>query len=139
MIRCLLRPLGLVLALSPALLLPACGEQGREKAKDIGRAIGEKAGASWASIREFTVEQKDQAVAFFATSKEALAEELEQAKARSAGWTEEAKASLDARWEDVQATYAKAREATGEGWATARDGFSAAVEAFREELRKHGD
>ncbi|MGE0191539.1 MAG: hypothetical protein AB7T63_05795 [Planctomycetota bacterium] len=130
-------PRRLTLALAAALLLPACGEQAKEKTKEIGHAIGEKAGATWASIRDFTVEKKDQAVEFFSKSKDALAEDFEKVKAKSADWSEGAKESLDHKWEQVQQTYAKAKDATGEGWATARDAFKAAVDAFKQELEKH--
>lgn len=133
------RFLPLAVAALALVALGACGEEAKQKAKDIGRTIGEKAGATWASIKEFTHEKKEQAVEFFSKSKDSLAEDFEKAKAKSAEWSADAKASLDSKWTDVQATYAKAKEATGEGWETARDAFAAAVDAFKQELKKHGE
>ena len=78
-------PFLLALLCGVLLLAAGCGDDAKQKAKDIGRTVGEKAGATWNSIRDFSAEKKDQAVAFFSKSKDTLAEQYEKAKEREPG------------------------------------------------------
>ena len=50
---------------------------------------------------------------------------------------EDAKGALADRWKDLEVAMAKAKEAGKDGWETARDGVTAAYEAFQAELKKH--
>jgi hypothetical protein len=131
---------GLARLLGCALLLVAlagCGEETKEKMKDAGRSIGEKAGHAWSEVREFASDKKDQALALFAESKDALAAQFEKARAKSKDWGTDARGALESKWQAVQETYAKAKDAGAEGWGAARDAFVAAYEAFQAELAKH--
>ena len=61
----------------------------------------------------------------------------EKAKEKAGAKSEDAKKALAERWKDVESAMAKAKEATGEGWVTARDAVMNAIEAFKAELAKH--
>lgn len=120
-------------------MLGGCGDDVKQQAKDLGKTIGEKAGATWNSVKEFSAEKKDQAVELFSKSKDTLAEQFEKAKEKSADWSEDAKTALDGKWVAVQETYGKAKDAGADGWETSRDAFVEAYEAFKRELAKHGN
>jgi hypothetical protein len=119
------------LALVLALVFAAgCGED--EKLKKIG----EEAADTWKAVAAYTVEKKDQALAFFGRKMETLGEQWAKAKASGAEMSAEAKAALETKWQAVQAAYAKTKEASGDAWVKARDAFQAAYQAFKAELEK---
>ena len=120
-----------------ALLLTACGEEQKAKVEDAGRTLGEKAGAAWSKVKTFTAEQKDEAVKLWDANKDGLAERYEKVKDKSGELSEDARTTLAERWKDVEGALAKAKEAGKDGWAAARDGVTAAYEAFQRELAKH--
>lgn len=121
-----------------ALPLAGCGDETREKAKEVGRTIGEAAGATWNSVRELAAEKKDQAMDFFSKSKDVLAKQYAASQAKGEELAEDAGAALKEKWAQVETAYAKAKDASGEGWATARDAFIEAYRAFEAELKKRG-
>ncbi|MDJ0521729.1 MAG: hypothetical protein QNJ90_06595 [Planctomycetota bacterium] len=121
--------IALVLALG--LAFAACGDS--EKLDQLG----EKAAATWKAAAEFTAEQKDKALAFFGKRMTELEGQWQKAKEKGSGWSADAKQALEGKWADVQAAYAKTKEATGDAWVKARDGFKAAYDAFKAELAKN--
>ena len=120
-----------------ALLLVGCGEEQQKKMKDAGQTVGEKAGKAWTKVKTFSAEQKDEAVKLWDENKDGLAARYEKVKAKSGDWSADAKESLDARWKDVEAALAKAKDAGVDGWGAARDAVASAYEAFHKELAKH--
>lgn len=113
-----------------ALLLAGCGEENKEKVEDAGRTIGEKAGQAWNKVKTFTAEQKDEAVKYWDENKGPLQDRYEKVK-------EKGGETLAARKKDFEAALAKAKEVGKEGWDSARNGVTAAYEAFQKELAKH--
>ena len=125
------------LLLCTALLLAGCGEESKKKAEELGQTVGEKAGEAWNKVKTFTAEQKDEAVKLWDANKDGLAERYEKVKDKSGELSEDARTTLAERWKDVEGALAKAKEAGKDGWAAARDGVTAAYEAFQRELAKH--
>lgn len=125
------------LVLTAAFLFAACGDEQKQKIEEAGRSVGEKAGAAWAKVKTFTVEQKDEAVKLWDEHKGDLAARYEKVKAKGGELGEDAKKALAARKDDFDAALAKAKDAGKDGWEAARDGVIAAYEAFRAELAKH--
>ena len=113
-----------------ALLLAGCGEENKQKVEDAGRSIGEKAGQAWSKVKTFTADQKDEAVKYWDENKDDLKARYDKAK-------EKGGETLEARKKDFEAALAKAKEVGKDGWEAARDGVTAAYEAFQKELAKH--
>ncbi len=128
----------ILLTIVLSLPLTGCGDETREKAKEVGRTIGEAAGATWNSVRDFAAEKKDQAMDFFSKSKDALARQYAASEARGEELAGDAGAALKEKWAQVEGAFAKAKDASGESWATARDAFIEAYRAFEAELQKGG-
>ena len=119
-----------VLALVSALVLAGCGEEQKEKLKETGTTIGEKAGQAWTKVKTFTVEQKDKAIEFWDENKDGLNERYEKVKDKGGE-------ALAARKKDFEAALAKAKEAGKDGWEASRDAVKAAFDAFEKEVAKH--
>ena len=127
----------LILVTCVALLAMGCGEEQKQKAEQLGKTIGEKAGAAWSKVKTFTVEQKDELVGWWNDKKPEAQATYEAAKKKAAEAGKDAEQALDASWDKVQEAWAKIPEATKDGWQAARDAAIAAYEAFKAEAAKH--
>lgn len=123
----------LSLVLTAALLVPlsGCGKPSKEL-KDVG----EKAGETWEAAKKYAAKKKDDAMKAFSEHMEGMDEKLAAAKKKAAELGASASEVLDERWKDVSEKFAKMKDASGEKWEQARDGFAAAYEAFMKELDK---
>ncbi|MEZ6009991.1 MAG: hypothetical protein R3F05_19830 [Planctomycetota bacterium] len=133
-----MRPRHLVLAMTATLLLPACGEKAQEKAKEVGHTIGE--GRRHVGIPEGVHGGAEgQSRGLLLAQQGLLAErQFEKAKAKSADWSRAPRSPWTASGRKVQETYAKAKDATGEGGGHGAGCLQGGlIDAFKSELEKH--
>ena len=123
------RALSLLIAFGLAAPLVACGKPSKEL-EDVGSKLGE----TWEAAKKYAAKKKDDAMAAFSKHMEGMDEKLAAAKKKAQKLGAAAGAALDDKWNDVSEKFAQMKDATGEKWTQARDGFTAAYEAFMKEL-----
>ena len=124
----------MIALLAGAVLLAGCGNAAKEDAQEVG----ERAGAMWDSIKKFTVNQKNEAMAAIKKQMDAMPERMRKAREAASGLSDDAKKALDGKWEAVQEAYEATKNTTGEKWQAAKERLHKAYEDLKSSMAERG-
>jgi hypothetical protein len=121
----------LALTLLVALGLSACGEP-----SPSAKAVQDKLGETWDAMKTWGAEKRDALVQKTDEGLKSLEKPLADAKAAAGEAGSDASRALDGAWDTAKQKLEALKNASGEGFAKARDEMVEAYEALRAKLKK---